>query len=314
VGLPDGRPGGVEPLVSVVVPARDRAPVVPAAVASALPPGSPVEVVVVDDGSTDETADAARAVGDGRVQVLRIPPSGACAARNVGARRARGAWLLFLDSDDVLVEGWFTAFAKAVAPDVGLVLGSAQIWEADRDRWDTNRPAGVAADVRLGVGFLAGEALIRRDVFLATGGYDERLTYSENEELAMRLGPELARSGLQVRRVAAVTVRYVPRSAARGTAYLPARERSALHLLCKHPQAFAAAPDVAAAYWRIIAHARFTSGRTRAGLAALREALRVRPGDAANWRSAASVAVRGTLRARPRERGGEPRPAAAQRA
>lgn len=91
------------PLVSVVVPARNAGTTVEAALASALDgQGVPLEVIVVDDGSTDDTArlvsDAARR--DPRIRLLRGAGEGAGAARNRAIAAARGAWIAPLDADD----------------------------------------------------------------------------------------------------------------------------------------------------------------------------------------------------------------------
>ncbi|MGM0574767.1 MAG: glycosyltransferase family 2 protein [Myxococcota bacterium] len=99
----DIRPGWV----SVVMPAYDRAARLPASVASCLEQTwDRVEVVVVDDGSTDETPGVLAGLqerwGDERLRWVRQDNQGACVARNTGMDLARGEFLQFLDSDDVL--------------------------------------------------------------------------------------------------------------------------------------------------------------------------------------------------------------------
>ena len=95
------------PLLSVVIPTWNRARLVCQAIESALAqrPGE-IEVIVVDDGSTDNTADVvARRFGD-RVHLMRLPSRGGIgAARNSGAREASGEFLSFLDSDDLWLPG-----------------------------------------------------------------------------------------------------------------------------------------------------------------------------------------------------------------
>jgi glycosyltransferase involved in cell wall biosynthesis len=89
--------------VSVVIPTYNRADLLPRAIESALSQTEPpVEVVVVDDGSTDDTpAVVARcAEGHAGVRVLRVANGGVARARNAGIAVARGQWVAFLDSDD----------------------------------------------------------------------------------------------------------------------------------------------------------------------------------------------------------------------
>jgi glycosyltransferase involved in cell wall biosynthesis len=90
------------PLVSVVIPAYNTARTVRATVESALEQTiSDLEVIVVDDGSADETASVVLAIEDDRVRLVRQPNGGVAAARNAGIRESRGQWVAFLDSDDV---------------------------------------------------------------------------------------------------------------------------------------------------------------------------------------------------------------------
>ena len=86
--------------VSVVIPCYNREGILGRAIRSALAQTvPPLEIVVVDDGSTDGSADVARGFG-GCVRVIEQPNGGAAAARNRGIEAARGDWIAFLDSDD----------------------------------------------------------------------------------------------------------------------------------------------------------------------------------------------------------------------
>lgn len=87
--------------ISVVIPTYNRARIVGEAVASALAQTyAPAEVIVVDDGSQDDTAAALEVFG-GRVQFIRQQNGGPAAARNTGIRRSTGQFVAFLDSDDL---------------------------------------------------------------------------------------------------------------------------------------------------------------------------------------------------------------------
>lgn len=95
------------PLLSVVIPTRNRARMVGEAVESALcQQNGEVEVIVVDDGSTDDTANVLARNFASRIHVLRLPHRrGAGAARNAGVRLASGELLAFLDDDDLWLAG-----------------------------------------------------------------------------------------------------------------------------------------------------------------------------------------------------------------
>lgn len=90
------------PAVSVVIPAYNAARTLPETLASALAQTHrDLEVVVVDDGSTDDTAAVARDAGDDRVRVVSVANGGVARARNTGIREASGDFVAFLDADDL---------------------------------------------------------------------------------------------------------------------------------------------------------------------------------------------------------------------
>jgi glycosyltransferase involved in cell wall biosynthesis len=90
------------PLVSAIIPTRNRPHLVLAAIHSVLTQTMPdLEVVVVVDGPDHETVEALKQIGDERVRVIPLPESvGGCEARNTGAREARSPWIALLDDDD----------------------------------------------------------------------------------------------------------------------------------------------------------------------------------------------------------------------
>ncbi|GAC1449293.1 MAG: glycosyltransferase [Isosphaeraceae bacterium] len=91
-----------DPLVSVVIPAYNCARTLPGTVASVLAQTfHDFEVMIVDDGSLDDTLVVARGIKDSRVQVFTQPNGGASAARNTGIRAARGKYVALLDGDDL---------------------------------------------------------------------------------------------------------------------------------------------------------------------------------------------------------------------
>ena len=91
------------PLISVVIPTYNRVTLLQKSVSSIVAQSySNWELVVVDDGSTDGTADFIRGMGDPRISVLEMPHSGHIGGlRNIGVQAGSGEWIAFLDSDDV---------------------------------------------------------------------------------------------------------------------------------------------------------------------------------------------------------------------
>jgi glycosyltransferase involved in cell wall biosynthesis len=135
VALPGDSPAAS---VAVIIPARNRGAVICRAIRSALGQTFPVsEVLVVDDASSDDTANAAMALArsDRRVKYIRLPSRrGAQAARIVGLQNAKSDYIAFLDSDDELVpdsvERRLAVFLSGSAS-LGLVYGDCMLGEVD---------------------------------------------------------------------------------------------------------------------------------------------------------------------------------------
>ncbi len=181
----------VEPSVSVVIPTFERRRSAIEAVSSALAQTQrDVEVIVVDDGSTDGTAAAVGAI-DGRVKVVRRPNGGPAAARNTGIRQARAPVIAFLDSDDRWRPRHLEEMLGLLDSDRSAVL--ACTGGAMRGDDSLERPAGLthaAPSVLLG-GLLCTSAIgVRREALEAVGGFDRRLRVLEDSELWFRLSLE----------------------------------------------------------------------------------------------------------------------------
>lgn len=122
--------GAQLPTVTVVIPTYQRATVVSEAIESALAQSyQDLEVVVVDDGSTDgtEAALAARYGGDRRVRVIRKENGGTASARNLGLEAATGTYIALLDSDDLMLPEHLAALLPQLEADpaVDLAIGDA---------------------------------------------------------------------------------------------------------------------------------------------------------------------------------------------
>lgn len=121
------------PLFSFIVPVFNRAGMIRRALDSVLSPGrDDVEIVVIDDCSTDDTVAVVEAVGDPRIRLVRQPVNrGVCAARNAGIDVARGRWFVMLDSDFEMRPGGVDTLAARcleAAADVGNVT-TVCLWD-----------------------------------------------------------------------------------------------------------------------------------------------------------------------------------------
>jgi O-antigen biosynthesis protein len=184
--------------VSVIVPSYNKAPFIAETIDSALAQtGVEVEVVVVDDGSTDGTRRILQDYGD-RIRVRLLEGnSGAARARNTGAAMAWGTHLMFLDADDVLADE--TSLASMVAALEGRTDGFAACpWQRLRregEHWTVyspekplHPPGGDPVRAWLGAWYIPPCAILwPRELFEKSGGWDEELPLAQDQELMLRM-------------------------------------------------------------------------------------------------------------------------------
>lgn len=182
-----------EPLISVVIPAYNYAHLLPRALDSVLGQmGDDVELIVVDDGSRDNTAEvlAEYTARYPQLHAMHQENAGAATARNHGIREARGRHVLLLDADDELVPGALALLldAQARTPDAGMFLGgqiSVQPDGSESARGPSRIPAlaplplirHYLLEKRIGIQHCC--SMFRRDLLLASP-YPARLRKGED--------------------------------------------------------------------------------------------------------------------------------------
>ena len=179
-------------LLSIIVPAHNEEALIAETLRSigtaARALDVPFEVIVVDDGSTDRTAAVAAAKG---ARIVSTDVRHIAAARNVGARAARGEMLVFVDADTIIPPGLLGAAVAQMRK--GAVGGGASlVFDASAPRW-AMRTIHLTAWLMRRMRWAAGCFLFaRRDAFEQAGGFDERYFASEEIHLSRalkRLGP-----------------------------------------------------------------------------------------------------------------------------
>lgn len=178
--------------VSVIMPAYNAERFIRESVDSALAQTHPdVEVIVVDDSSTDGTPRILAAYGE-RIRVHRQPNSGAAAARNTAARLATGEWLALLDADDVWeprkLERQLAISRTACSYTNRLNIGArGDLPEVQSDV--TRMHAGdVFVPLLLEGNFMSSSSvMVRRDVFFELGGFSTALRNAEDWDLWLRV-------------------------------------------------------------------------------------------------------------------------------
>jgi glycosyltransferase involved in cell wall biosynthesis len=190
-------------LVSVVVPTYQRAHTLRESVESLLVQrGVGFEVLVVDDGSTDDTPAVLGAIHDPHLRVLRIPHGGVAAARNAGIAASAAPFIAFHDSDDRALPGRLAVPAEFLAshPDIDLVIQNGRMLPEEGDPHGREeawirpeiavtlaaRPIGVAEVFRWNLGQLQGMTF-RRRALDAVGPLDGSFSILDDLDLALRV-------------------------------------------------------------------------------------------------------------------------------
>jgi glycosyltransferase involved in cell wall biosynthesis len=191
-----------DPAVSVVIPAHNAARWIGETITSVATQTIGVdklEIIVVDDGSGDETAAVAArelAATPLRWQVLHQENCGPGHARNVGWRMARAPWIQFLDADDLLDPQKIALQWKAITDDrTAVIYSSWRKFGLLDSRWETDATISpclgddVVTDYFCGdgQGIATGSQLYNRQWLELVGGWDERHTNGEDHELTLRV-------------------------------------------------------------------------------------------------------------------------------
>jgi glycosyltransferase involved in cell wall biosynthesis len=192
------------PMVSVVMPVFDAGGRLLEAVASVEQQAyEPLEIVVVDDGSTDDTPARIAALGE-RVRAFRQANAGPAAARNRGLAAARGELFAFLDADDLWPDGKLRRQVGALVADPGLdlVLGRVSYLPeagalAPELRWDDPEDRTI-------VNVQVGSGVYRRRAFDRVGPFDETLRFNEDTDWFLRA----REAGVRIRILDEVTLVY----------------------------------------------------------------------------------------------------------
>lgn len=161
-----------KPLISVIIPVCNREHYLAEAIESAIAQTyHPIEIIVVDDGSTDGTADVARRFSE-TVRYFYQSNSGCSAARNTGVKKAQGSFLAFLDSDDLWVEEkLFRQMAVLDSDgDLDMVFGHvSHFYSPDLEKHKRDK---LLRQTEKMPGYHAGTLLIKREAFLGVGLLD----------------------------------------------------------------------------------------------------------------------------------------------
>jgi glycosyltransferase involved in cell wall biosynthesis len=184
------------PAVSVLIPVRNCAQYLDEALRSlAAQTFTDFEIVLVDNGSNDGTQEMARAWSrrEPRLRAFRLSRPGLARSLNFAAAKARAPLLARLDGDDIAEPGRLAAQVETMRgrPKLGLLGSAAELIDSlGRPIGALDRPTSDAAlrnFLRTGCAFVHSSVMMRRDIFLAAGGYRKGLNVAEDYDLWLRM-------------------------------------------------------------------------------------------------------------------------------
>lgn len=273
--------------ISVVIPCHDGAGTIVRAIDSVLSQDVEAQVVVVDDGSTDSSAEVVSALDEPAVKLVRQCNAGVCAARNAGAAAADGEFLVFLDVDDELMPGALGRYLDALDPRLSPVARAALILQRDAEATvvlasptDHDRPHPRGSKI-------PGSFAVWAPLFSEVGGYAEGLRFGENTELLLRLAlveRDAPWSAAMVEQPAVLVHR---RAEGRTARYGDEPARAAEFVLERHGSHLGSDPQIVHDYRAIIGVERLRSGNRKAARREFARSLRARP---RSWRAWARLA------------------------
>ena len=149
-----------------------------------------MEILVIDDGSTDNSASLVKQISDGRIRLISVPNGGPSSARNHGIREAKNDWLLFLDADDLLLPEALCRFEEVINqfPGYAFYTGAYLVDGVEKKRYSRHREIRNIYKSFLVDWFmpLAGTFICKRE--LAVGNsYDKDLWILEDAEFIFRI-------------------------------------------------------------------------------------------------------------------------------
>ena len=172
--------------ISVVIPAYNAARFLPRCLESVFAQTlQPEEVIVVDDGSTDNTGEVAAALG---ARVISRRNGGLSAARNTGINGASSEWIALLDADDLWAPDKLERQAACVGPDTVLVYTGIRFFDDNGIREEVPAVDPISVNKMLQYcNPIPNTILVRRDAILQDGGYREDIRACEDWEMLVRL-------------------------------------------------------------------------------------------------------------------------------
>lgn len=188
-------------MISIIIPTYNRAHLISRAIQSVIDQiYFQWELIIVDDGSNDNTGEIISLFRDPRIKYFYTENSGATDSRNIGVIKSTGPYIIFLDSDDEVKENWLLEFANKIK------LAGASLISCGYEKVDhkgnlisTQYPKNLGPFFNnITANFLSGTLLMKKELFEEVGGYDVELKSGHHTDLLIRLIPIIELKKLEI--------------------------------------------------------------------------------------------------------------------
>ncbi len=179
----------MSPFFSIVIPTYNRAHLITRCVASLKSQiFTDFELVIVDDGSTDNTKELIEQIQDSSIRYFYQDNKGVCAARNLGIAHSSGKYICFLDSDDDVTKDWLQLFYESITnKPFDLVFCDMIMNYPDNHKKVVRALYPHKEDIYDENGlFLAGTFAVKKDFLQIVGGFDEQIKFGEFTDFGLR--------------------------------------------------------------------------------------------------------------------------------
>lgn len=264
------------PFFSVIIPTYNRSSELIKAVQSLQEQQyGDLEIIIVDDGSTDDTRQRVADFHGIDIRYHYQDNGGVCLARNQGASLATGKYLVFLDSDDLLVADALSNYHQVLfRTSASIAFGDMELVDSVSGRRTKIPSRNPYGNVNSNGIYIPGTFCISRELFFSAGGYDPRFKYGENTELKFRI-EKLKPSFIFTDKVAVI----YNQSSDGGSKNLKNLVDSNQLMIEKHQDVFARFPMMEKNYRQAIAIAQCRMGDYSGARIQMRRALRCHPTD-----------------------------------
>ena len=187
-------------MISIITPTYNRAHLLPRMIVSVLNQSfQEWELIIMDDGSEDDTEAVVKSFNDSRVKYFFTENSGAADKRNRGSKLAEGDYIILLDSDDEVKPNWLAEFAKEIQNGSEVVCCGMEKYNENGELVKAKLPFKHSSLYQNIEGFfLSGTFLLKTNYFIAIGGYDTNLTSGHHTDFLLRLIPYLQKEEVNI--------------------------------------------------------------------------------------------------------------------